>query len=59
MAHMPVTPQTIVQARSLFVMAIRSVPLAAEAKANLAAVDLLTALNQRGGTAALAFTECQ
>jgi TolB-like protein/Tfp pilus assembly protein PilF len=58
-ANMPVTPQTITQARGLFAMALRSVPLAAEAKAGLAAVDLLAALNQRGGASALALTECE
>src|SRR6516165_1628580 len=59
MANMPVTPQTIAQARSLFSMALRSPPLAPEAKAGLAAVDLLTALNQRGGALALALMECE
>jgi TolB-like protein/Tfp pilus assembly protein PilF len=58
-ANMPLTPQTLGQARSLFAMAARSAPLAAEAKAGLAAADLLISLNQRGGTSALALTECE
>ena len=56
-AEMPATAQTIAQAQGLFAMAARSPRLAAEAKAGLAAVHLLSALS-RGSASARDLAEC-